>query len=206
MPVAAGTVPAGADAVFEDRGPRLVDLDGDGVPEIVTIRSTRAAGSSLAIVARRDGAWRLAAQTPPTGETARWLNPAATADFLGSGRPQIALVRQPHLDGTLQLWFWEAGRLELKAERAGYSNHAFGQSAQDLAAAVDRTGTGRIELALPSLDRRSLALVSFRDGVAETARIALPARVTTGVAALGAGAGLHILAGLEDGRVVDIRP
>ena len=37
-------------------------------------------------------------------------------------------------------------------------------------------------------------------------RIALPAKAATGVAALGSGRTAHILVGLEDGRVVDIRP
>jgi hypothetical protein len=59
---------------------------------------------------------------------------------------------------------------------------------------------------VPVQDRSALAVLSFRNGITETARIPLPAKATTGVAALGTGAGTHLLVGLEDGRVADIRP
>ena len=59
---------------------------------------------------------------------------------------------------------------------------------------------------MPTLDRRSIALLSVKDGIRELKRIPLPAAAATGVAALGSGAETHILVGLEDGRVADIRP
>jgi hypothetical protein len=37
------------DQVFEDRTPRIVDLNGDGQPEIVTIRAFLSAGASVAV-------------------------------------------------------------------------------------------------------------------------------------------------------------
>jgi hypothetical protein len=204
VPTSISRVTAGPDAVFEDRAPRLADLDGDGVPEIVTLKSYRDRGAALVVIAKRNDRWEIAAETPPAGEPQRWLNPAAIADFEGTGRLQIALVRRPHLDGVLELWAYEGGRLVRRAEKAGYANHAFGQSAQDLAAVLD-TPTGP-ELALPSLDRRSLAILSFKGGIVERARVALPAAVLTGVAALGQRRDTHLLVGLEDGRVADVRP
>ncbi|NNM74840.1 hypothetical protein [Enterovirga aerilata] len=206
VPTEVTRVAAGPGAVFEDREPRLAKLDRDGPPGIVIVKSYAERGSALAVIGRRDGAWKVVAETPPVGEGQRWLNPAAVADFLGTGRPQIALVRTPHADGILQLWALEGDRLALKAEKAGYANHAFGRAAQDLAAAVDLDGDGRPELALPTLDRRSIALLSVKDGIRELKRIPLPAAAATGVAALGSGADTHILVGLEDGRVADIRP
>ena len=206
VPVEVSRVEAGPDAVFEDREPRLAQLGREGPPEIVTVKTYTGQGSALAVIGRRGGAWRVVAETPPAGEPNTWLNPAAVADFLGTGRPQIAIVRKPHADGVVQLWAFEGDALTLKAEKAGYANHVFGRSAQDLAATSDLDRDGRPELIVPTQDRRSLAVLSMRDGIREVARIPLPARAETGVATLGSGSDLHILVGLEDGRIADIRP
>jgi hypothetical protein len=205
VPVKTDRVEAGPDAVFADREPRLADLDRDGTPEVLVVKSYRDKGSVLAVIGRREGAWAIVAETPPT-EPKAWLNPAAVADFAGDGAIGVALVRAPDRDGLLQLWTWEKGRLVLRHEKAGYANHAFGSAALDLAAAVDLDGDGRPELVIPTLDRTSLAVLSLKGDIRELRRIPLPARALTGVAALGTGKAVHILVGLEDGRVADVRP
>lgn len=204
VPVDVATVEAGADAVFEDRAPRFATLEGR--PTLLVVRSTFTAGAALALVGRgpEGGPWRVLAETPPEGAPQRWLNPAAVADFAGTGRPQIALVRTPHRDGRLQLWAYESGHLALKAEGGGYADHAFGASAQDLAAVLETEG-GPL-LVIPTLERTALAFVSFRGGMRERGRVALPAPARFGVAVLGRGAEAHVLVGLEDGRIADVRP
>lgn len=206
VPIATSAVASGPEAVFEDLEPRLADLDGDGAPEIVVVRSDLRKGSSLAVIAKRDGAWRLAAETPPIGERHRWLAPAAIADFDGGGRPAIALVRTPHIGGVLQLWAFQAGKLALRHEAVGYTNHVLGSSALDNAAAVDLDGDRVSELVIPTEDRKSLALLSLKGGIRELRRIALPGPAGRGLAALGTGKDAHILAALEDGRLVVVRP
>jgi hypothetical protein len=204
VPVGVSRIEAGPGAVFEDREPRLADLDRDGTPEILVVRSTPERGASLAVAGRRDGAWRIVAETPPIGRPNRWLNPAATADFDGDGRTDVALVRTPHIAGVLQLWSWEGGGLALKAEAPGYSNHAHGSSALSLAAVLERDGVPA--LALPTLDRAELALVGFRGGFREAWRVRLPSPALTGVAAIGTGADAALVVGLDDGRVAVVRP
>jgi hypothetical protein len=206
VPVQRTRIEAGPEAVFEDREPRLADLDGDGNTEILVVKSYQTKGSALVVIAKRDGAWRVVAETPAAGQAQRWLNPAAVAAFQGDGKPAIALVKTPHLDGVLQVWSYEAGKLVLRHEAPGYSNHVFGSPAQDLAAAIDLDGDGVTELAIPTLDRGSLAFLSLKGGIKELRRVALPAKAATGVAALSSGKTSHILVGLEDGRIVDVRP
>lgn len=199
-------VEAGDDAVFEDLQPRIADIDGDGFPEILVVRSLPGQGAQLAVVMRREGKWAVAGATPPIGQPNRWLNPAAVADFDGDGKPDIALVRAPHTDGVLEVWTWRDGALVKLFERAGYANHAHGSTALDLAAAADIDGDGVPELALPTLDRRSLAIVSLKGEAKELQRVKLPGRARTGVLALGAGREARILVGLEDGRLAAVKP
>ena len=206
VPVTTAKVSSGPDAVFEDREPRLVNLGEGATPAILVVKSYLDKGSALAVIQKSNGEWKIGAETPPIGSPQRWLNPAAVADFDGSGKLQIALVRTPHLDGVLQIWSFEGGRLALKHEARGYANHAVSSTALDNAVAVDLDGDGRPELVIPTLDRKALAILTMKDGINELQRIALPARIERGVAALGSGKEAHILAALEDGRVVLVRP
>src|SRR5262245_55033088 len=55
------------DSVFEDRAPRLVDLDGDGRDEIVVVRSCERSGAALAVLAVRGSELEIIAETPALG-------------------------------------------------------------------------------------------------------------------------------------------
>jgi hypothetical protein len=195
-------VEAGQDAVFEDLTPRLHDLDGDGIPEIVVVKSYLASGSALAIIGRgKNGALKILAETPPIGTPNRWLNPAGFGDFTGSGKQEIALVRMPHALGRLEIWRLENGKLVNIANAGGTSNHAIGSRNLNLSVVADFDGDGIMDLAIPSFDRRSIRLLRFAGGVSEIARISLPARVLGGMALLKSGPDKHLVVGLEGGRV-----
>jgi hypothetical protein len=200
------TVLAGKDAVFEDLVPRLHDLDGDGVPEIVVVKSYLARGSALAVIGRgRNGALGILAETPPIGIPNRWLNPAGFGDFTGAGRQEIALVRMPHALGRLEIWRWDNGRLSNVVLENDTSNHAIDSRALNLSVVADFDGDGSPDLAIPSFDRRALRILRFRGGVSEIARITLPARAARGMALLESGKEKLLVVGLEDGGVALIR-
>lgn len=209
------------DAVFEDLTPRLVDLDGDGHDEVIVVKSYLKRGSALAVVALRKGRYDIVAETPPLGSPHRWLNPAGIADFTGDGKIDIALVRQPHVVGELELWGYANGHLTETATLPDTANHIAGARALHMSAVADFDGDGIADIAIPSLDRGRLRIVSFAPAAREIASVTLPAKIVTnlaliagappagtaatGAAASGTKAPPAILAGLADGSLVVIR-
>lgn len=168
--------------VFEDITPRIADLDGDGRNEIVAIRSSLARGGAVAVYGLRDGELKLLDASAEIGRSRRWLNVAGIAGYHGAGRPVVAWVETPHIGGTLKMATFENGRLKrFGKNRTGFSNHFIGSREQGLSATGDFTGDGRLDLALPSDDRRSIVVVS-RGAIARTR---LPGRVATALSNVG---------------------
>lgn len=184
--------------VFEDITPRIADLDGDGRNEIVAIRSSRSKGAALAILGLRDANLRLLDVTPEIGRPNRWLNVAGIGDYRGDGRRIVAWVETPHIGGTLKMASFGGERIErVGRDTAGFSNHVIGSRELALSATGDFTGDGTEDLALPSADRRSIAIVSGD----ERRSFALPSR-----AAAVATTARKLVILLEDGRLVTLTP
>ncbi|MEM8554654.1 MAG: VCBS repeat-containing protein [Pseudomonadota bacterium] len=116
--------------VFEDTAPRIVDLDSDGSPEIITVEASSAGGARLAVYGIRDGEVVAMARTPPIGTSHRWLAVVGAADFDSDGFTEIAYVDRPHLAKTLRLWRYRSdlgsASLEPLASLPGVTNHRIG--------------------------------------------------------------------------------
>ncbi|MEI8152367.1 MAG: hypothetical protein WCG92_12295 [Hyphomicrobiales bacterium] len=194
------TVRLGPEAVFEDIEPRIARIG--GAERIVIVKSYLDRGSALAIVDAETAS--IVAETPPIGHPNAWLNPAGIADFTGNGAAAIALVRQPHVAGILELWSLVNGKLHKSAETADASNHVIGSRVLGMSATADFDGDGRPDLAVPSLDRRSLRLIGFNPRSYDIARVPLPARTATNIATTFVRGRVALVAGLEDGRLVVI--
>ncbi len=124
--------------VFEDRRPRLVDLNHDGQPEILVVVSQAGLGAGLALFGL-DAGGRLVrlASGPKIGQGHRWQAPViGQADVTGNGIDEVASILTPHIRPRLQILSWQGESLELVSTRdlpAG-SNHAYGSLALDNAA------------------------------------------------------------------------
>ena len=192
-------------AVFEDLEPRLADIDGDGHDDVVVVKSYLKRGSSLAIIAERRGRYQIVAETPPLGQPHRWLNPAGIGDFTGDGKKSIALVRQPHDVGMLELWTWSNGALHKTGEIPDTTNHIAGSRALNMSVAADFDGDGIADIALPALDRTRLRIVTFSPQPREIATAVLPAKAATNIGIIRDGIALAVVLGLDDGSLVLLR-
>ena len=121
-------VTLGNNSVFEDVTPRIADVTGDGINDIITIESHADKGASLAIYGFTDGRLQKISSTPHIGQSYRWLAPVGAADFNADGSNDVAFVQTPHLAGILQIWSFKDGRAEQLAAKAGFSNHRIGEN------------------------------------------------------------------------------
>ena len=120
--------------VFEDTAPRLVDMDGDGNPETLTVEAKSGQGARVAFYGLSlAGKLELRAATPYIGTSNRWLAPVGVADFDGDGAVEFAYVDRPHLAKTLRVWGWNSApngdvRLQELAMLRGVTNHRIGEN------------------------------------------------------------------------------
>ena len=125
--------------VFEDLAPRLVDMDGDGLSEVMVIETDLDKGARLALY---DDAGLITA-TPFIGRTYRWLAPLGVGDLDGDGRVELAYIDRPHLARTLRIWRYENRTLTPVADQPGLTNHRIGE---DFISGGIRTCNGRPEI------------------------------------------------------------
>jgi hypothetical protein len=153
------TCPAGvvlpAGQVFEDIAPRLADLDGDGMPEIIVVQSDATRGARLAVYDRRAN---LMAATPFIGTPYRWLAPLGAADLDGDGAMELAYVDRPHLARILRVWRYTPGKLTEVATRDGLTNHRIGEA--HISGGIRDCG-GSPEMILATGDWRALVAAQF---------------------------------------------
>ena len=151
--------------VFEDRIPRLMDLDGDGRDEIILIESDALRGSATVVyglqatktangVDKKTNLVELA-RSVQTGSTFRWLNPVGVADFDGDGKPDIASVITPHIGGLLTLYHYTPPKLEPFAQAMDTSNHRMGDLEQQVAVIVEQKGL-RPTIIVPDMQLKTL--------------------------------------------------
>jgi hypothetical protein len=189
--------------VVEGTSPILADVTGDGTRDVLVTESDATDGARLVAYAPTGD---VRARGPPVGSGYRWRHQLAVAPFGPDGTREVAVVKTPHIGGTVEFYRRDGDRLRIAATADGYSSHALGSRNLDGARAVDADDDGRVELVVPTDDRRALAVLArTRDGVRRIDSLSLPDRITGNLAtatvdgstALGAMTrqGLHVWSG-----------
>lgn len=190
--------------VFEDRYPRLVDLDGETDTEVVLIRSDTREGAAVAVYGLQGGELRELTASAPIGLPHRWLNIVGAADFDGNGDKEIAMVSTPHIGGILTVLRQRGDALVPMFEQRGFSNHAYGSRELGMSAVLDLDGNGSPDMAVPGRQRKTLVLATMVGGeYQELARIEHAAPIHSGIHAVDlSGTGERELVYLLDDRTV----
>lgn len=149
------------DSVFEDVTPRIADVTGDGVNNIITIESHQNQGASLAIYGVSDGKLSKQVSTPYIGQSYRWLAPVGVADFNSDGSPDVAIIVTPHLAGVLQIWSFKDDAPQRLASQPGFSNHRIGENF--ITGGVAQCN-GKDVMVVPDRTWRSTMTVTFSNG------------------------------------------
>lgn len=161
-------IKAPMNAVFEDTKPRLWDIDGDGLPEVVVVISHQEQGAQLAVIGYDGKEFRYIATTPAIGTRFRWLAPVGAADLDGDGNIEVAFVLTPHLSKTLHIWRYRNGDFRRVAQHQGLTNHKIGW---DHIPGGIRTCRGDFEIITANVDWTHIMATTFKDGAIRTRRI-----------------------------------
>jgi hypothetical protein len=141
--------------VFEDVAPRLIDINLDGVHEVMVVETKLTEGARISIY---DGTGALVAATPHIGQSNRWYAPVGAADLDGDGLVEVAFIDRPHLAKTLRVWRYDGGDFTEVAAIAGVTNHRIGET--DIAGGIRDCGAGP-EMIVATADWTRLLAVQF---------------------------------------------
>ncbi len=173
--------------VIEGISPMLADVDDDQIVEVIVTVANANTGARI-VAYEIDGT--VVAETEPIGRGNRWRNQLAVAPTGPDGEVELIDVRTPHIGGTLQFFQRSGERFELVAAIDGYSTHEIGSRNLDLGIVTDADGDGRLDVVLPTQDRRELhAVTRTTDGAEVVGAFPLEAPLSTNVAAQRTGDG-----------------
>ncbi|MEA5387438.1 hypothetical protein VB773_15980 [Haloarculaceae archaeon H-GB2-1] len=186
-------------AVYEGQSPLAADLDGNGDVELLTTVSDSELGARI-VVFDETGERRATGPIHGSG----WRHQLCVAPFAKDGRPELAVVRQPHVGHVLEFYRFDGNELAVTATLDGFSSHAFGSHNLDGGLAADLDDDGSVELLVPTTDRRTLRAVErTADGARVDWGLALDGALRTNVAGVALGDGrVSVGAGTDSGVLV----
>ena len=127
-------------------------------------------GPALSVYGYYGGRLGLIARTPWHGDKRGWIALVKAFDLDWDGCPELALVRDPQANGTLEIWQLRHEpspdgtpfTLVKRAEAKGFSNHVFGTFSNRISAAIDADGDGTLDLVVPDQTRKVLRVMSVK--------------------------------------------
>lgn len=153
------------DYVFEDIRPRLVDINGDNRPEIITIRTNKSLGAGIMIYKIVENRLTEFAYVKEIGRTYRWLNIVAINDLDNDGIVELVWIETPHIGGTLKIAKIKSGALQVIDQKTQFSNHVIGE--RNLCLSVLTEQNGSKVFYIPTQKRDKIVGFSFIDNQLE---------------------------------------
>jgi hypothetical protein len=143
-------------SVIEGIKPLWVDLNGDGIREILVTESNHQRGASLVLY---NESGEILANGPSTGSGYRWRHQLAAGPFGAHGEMEIVADKTPHIGGPVEFYRWRGNKLEIVATIGGFSSHVLGSRNLDMIISGDFDGNSIPEIIIPSRDRRELGSI-----------------------------------------------
>ena len=193
-------IPVDEPAVFEGIAPIWVDMNADGVREIILTRSDARQGAQLVVY---DQTGREIAAGPAVGQGYRWRNQLGAAPFSAGGIWELVDVLTPHLTGVVEFYKLDGENLEIEAQVSGYTSHVIGTRNLDMGLMGDFDGDQNIEALLPNQARTELrAIERSESGASVDWSLPVGGAVSSNLAAVTTPDGKIILGvGCQDGHL-----
>ncbi|MGB3406655.1 MAG: VCBS repeat-containing protein, partial [Jannaschia sp.] len=143
--------------IFEDIAPRVIELDGDPLPEVMVVNSEPGQGARVLILDPNPDGMRAIA-SPFIGQQNRWFAPLGAADIDGDGTVEVVWIDRPHLVRMLRVAQVRGDSLVEVAALDGLTNHRIGEDT--IAGGIRDCGNGP-EMILATADWSALVAVRW---------------------------------------------
>jgi hypothetical protein len=157
------SLPAGY--VYENTAPVVIDLNNDGLEEVVATETNTQTGTSvLGLYIPVEGRLKRMANSPalPQGH---WVDALGTLDWQEDGKPSILAIEAPNINGFLQFYGMRDGKMESVRREYGYSSRIVGTPLSQTILLADMDDNGTQELMIPRNSMDALAILSFTKGL-----------------------------------------
>lgn len=145
--------------VFEDITPRLVDINNDGKPEVICIRTNLKKGAGIVIYQVLNDKLTEYAYVKEISTPNRWLNIVSVYDLDNDNALELAWVQTPHIGGILKVGRIKLGEITSLDEYPTVSNHAIGETNLCLSALHEEND--QINIFVPSQNRDQILSFGF---------------------------------------------
>jgi hypothetical protein len=168
--------------VIEGIAPLWVDLDFDGLREIIVTLSDENKGAQLLVFGEDGG---VQAEGPAIGRGFLWRHQLAA--FPADLEPNLVVADNltPHSDGVLEFYRWDEVGFNVFTSAAGYSTHTLGSRNLDRTLAADVNGDALVDLLAPTQAGDGLGAFTVQSGTVFVAwTVGFGATLTTNIGAV----------------------